>query len=324
MKLKKLMLACLLVLFPIQVLGYSEFIIPGGTSVGIEIKSEGILVVGFYKVNGKFNKGTPIIKVGDRITAVNDIKVETIDEMVKIFEENISRPTQKLNILRDNKEKTIYLELIKEDGNYKTGLYVKDEITGIGTLTYIDPETKIFGALGHNIVETNTNSTVEVRTGSIFRSSITSIDRSTSGTPGGKNALFYSNDIYGSIDKNTTAGIYGKFTTNIPNKDTLKIAKINEIEVGPAKIITVLDGTKEEYYDIKITKVDLDSNIKNIYFTVTDERLLEKTGGIVQGMSGSPIIQNDKIIGAVTHVVVSNPASGYGISIIKMLEEGEK
>jgi len=324
MKLKKLILAFLLVLFPIQVLGYSDFIIPGGTSVGIEIKSEGILVVGFYKVNGKFNKGTPFIKVGDRITAVNDTKVETIDEMVKIFEENIARPTQKLNVLRDNKEKTIYLELLKEDGNYKTGLYVKDEITGIGTLTYIDPETKIFGALGHNIVETNTNSTVEVRTGSIFRSSITSIDRSTSGTPGGKNAQFYSNDTYGTIDKNTTAGIYGKYTTKIPDKNALEIAKIDEIEVGPAKIITVLDGSKEEYYDIKITKVDLDSNIKNIYFTVTDERLLEKTGGIVQGMSGSPIIQNDKIIGAVTHVVVSNPASGYGISIIKMLEEGEK
>ncbi len=324
MKLKKLVLMLILVLFPIQVLGYSDFIIPGGTSVGIEIKSKGILVVGFYKVNGKFNKGTPIIKVGDRITAVNDTKVETIDEMVKIFEENISRPTQKLTVLRDNTEKTIYLELIKEDGNYKTGLYVKDEITGIGTLTYIDPETKIFGALGHNIVETNTNSTVEVRTGSIFRSSITSIDRSTSGTPGGKNAQFYSNDTYGLIDKNTLAGIYGKYTSVFPNKNALEVAKVDEIEVGPAKIITVLEGSKEEYYDIKITKVDLDSNIKNIYFTVTDERLLEKTGGIVQGMSGSPIIQNDKIIGAVTHVVISNPASGYGISIIKMLEEGEK
>ncbi len=324
MKFKKIMLIFILVLFPIQVLGYSDYIIPGGTSLGIDVKSNGILVVGFYKVNGFFNKGTPIIKVGDRIISVDDNRVNTIDEMVKVFEENISRPTQKLTVLRNGKEYTIYLELIKEDETYKTGLYVKDEITGIGTLTYIDPETKIFGALGHSIVEVNTNSTIEVRTGSIFKSSITSIDRSTSGVPGGKNALFYSNDTYGVINKNTPLGIYGNFTANLPKKEPIEVATLDEVEIGDAKIITVLDDMIEEYYDIKITKVDLDSNIKNIYFTVTDERLLSSSGGIVQGMSGSPIIQNNKIIGAVTHVVISNPSKGYGISIVKMLEEGEK
>ena len=202
--------------------------------------------------------------------------------------------------------------------------YVKDEITGIGTLTYIDPETKIYGALGHNIVETNTNRLVEVRTGTIFKSSITSIDRSVRGTPGGKNAKFYSGNTYGLIDKNIESGIYGEYTTKIPSKTPLKVASLDEIELGEAKIYTVLNGETLGEYSIEITKVDEKNAAKNIYFNVTDKTLLEKTGGIVQGMSGSPIIQNNKIIGAVTHVVISNPSSGYGISIIKMLEDGEK
>lgn len=314
----------LLLSFPFNVLAYSEYIIPGGESIGIEIQSKGILVVGFYKVNGKFNKGTPNIKVGDKITKIEGIDVKTVEDMVKIMESHVKEGKVLLTVLRNDKVKEIELPLSVEDGNYKTGLYVKDEISGIGTLTYIDPETKIYGALGHNIVETNTNDTVEVRTGNIFKSSITSIDRSSSGSPGGKNAKFYSSSIYGNIEKNVLSGIYGKYTIDIPSKKPLKVANLNEIEEGQATIYTVLEGEKLEGFEIEITKVDEKSEMKNIYFKVTDERLLEKTGGIVQGMSGSPIIQNDKIIGAVTHVVISNPSAGYGISIVNMLEEGEK
>lgn len=322
---KKTALSLLVLLsFPFEVLAYSNYIIPGGESIGIEIKSEGILVVGFYKVNGKFNKGTPNIKVGDRITRVEGSLVDSVKRMVDLMEEHVKEGKVTLTVLRNGKDKEIDLDLTYEDGNYKTGLYVKDEISGIGTLTYIDPETKIYGALGHNIVEANTNETVEVRTGSIFRSTITSIDRSSSGSPGGKNAKFYSSTIYGNIEKNSETGIYGKYTIEVPDKKALKVATIEEIEEGNAKIYTVLEGDTLEEFDIEITKVDEKSDIKNIYFKVTDKKLLEKTGGIVQGMSGSPIIQNDKIIGAVTHVVISNPSSGYGISIINMLEEGER
>lgn len=321
---KKICTMLLLLSFPFNVLAYSEYIIPGGESIGIEIQSKGIIVVGFYKVNGKFNKGTPNIKVGDKITKIEGVDVKTVEDMVKIMESHVKDEKVLLTVLRNNKYKEIELPLSFEDGNYKTGLYVKDEISGIGTLTYIDPETRIYGALGHNIVETNTNDTVEVRTGNIFKSSITSIDRSSSGSPGGKNAKFYSSSIYGNIEKNVLSGIYGKYTIDIPSKKALKVANLNEVEEGKAVIYTVLEGEKLEGFEIEITKVDEKSEMKNIYFKVTDERLLEKTGGIVQGMSGSPIIQNDKIIGAVTHVVISNPSNGYGISIVNMLEEGEK
>lgn len=309
---------------PLNALAYSEYIIPGGESVGIEINSDGILVVGFYKVNGRYNKGNPSIKVGDKIQEVNGKTVNSVEEMVNSMEENVDRGIASIKVLRDGKEKFIDLELVKDGGSYKTGLYVKDEITGIGTLTYVDPETLIYGALGHNVVESNTNRLVEVKTGTIFRSSITSIDRSVAGTPGGKNAKFYSSKIYGTIKKNTTSGIYGMYTDTVPDKNALKVAKPEEIELGEAKIYTVLNGETLGEYTINITKVDPDNPVKNIYFEVTDQTLLEKTGGIVQGMSGSPIIQGDKIIGAVTHVVISNPSSGYGINITTMLEEGEK
>lgn len=321
---KMLCTALVMISFPLNAFAYSDYIIPGGESIGIEIKSEGIIVVGFYKVNGKFNKGNPTIKVGDKILEVNGTTVQTVDELVTKMEEEVQDGEVILTLERDKKTKKVTLELVKEDLSYKTGLYVKDEITGIGTLTYIDPETKIYGALGHNIVETNTNRLVEVRTGTIFKSSITSIDRSVRGTPGGKNAKFYSGNTYGLIDKNIESGIYGEYTTKIPSKTPLKVASLDEIELGEAKIYTVLNGETLGEYSIEITKVDEKNAAKNIYFNVTDKTLLEKTGGIVQGMSGSPIIQNNKIIGAVTHVVISNPSSGYGISIIKMLEDGEK
>ncbi|HBA37341.1 MAG TPA: SpoIVB peptidase [Firmicutes bacterium] len=323
-KLKKCILATTFLLsFPINVFAYSDYIIPGGKSIGIEIKTDGILVVGFYKINGKFNKGNPSIKVGDRITKINDREVKTVSELAQALEEGIGE-SEHITLLRNGKEKTVTMELIEENGTYKTGLYVKDNITGIGTLTYIDPETQVYGALGHNVIETNTNSIVEVKTGTIFRSSITSIDRSVSGSPGGKNAKFYSGNIFGTIEKNEPSGIYGKYTDIPKNKEKLKVADLDEVKEGPAKIYTVLKGEQEEEFSIEITKIDKKADMKNIYFDVTDKMLLEKTGGIVQGMSGSPIIQDGKIIGAVTHVVISNPSSGYGISIKTMLEEGEK
>lgn len=314
----------LMMAFPLEILAYSEYIIPGGESIGIDIKSDGIMVVGFYKIDGKFNKGTPTIKVGDNILEVDGRGVESIDEMVDNLEKSTDDGMATLTIDRDGKTKTVELDLVLEDGTYKTGLYVKDEVSGIGTLTYIDPKTKIYGALGHNITEANTNRTVEVKKGSIFKSVVTSIDRSVGGTPGGKNAKFYSANVYGNINKNVTSGIYGVYTDDTPKKEVLKVAGVDEIEEGKAYIYTVLKGEELGKYEIEITKTDAKSDVKNIYFKVTDKTLLAKTGGIVQGMSGSPIIQNDKIVGAVTHVVISNPSSGYGISIIKMLEEGEK
>ncbi len=321
---KILILSLSLFLFPLTVLGYSDFIIPGGENVGIEINSKGIMVIGFYKVNGELNKGNPNIKVGDQIIKVGKTKVATTNELINAIDNEQKNSQVTLTILRDDKEKEIVFPLILVGNIYKTGLYVKDNITGIGTLTYIDPSTSIYGALGHQVAESNSNKTIEVKSGLIFRSFVTSIDKSTSGTPGGKNAKLDFNTKYGTITQNTEYGIFGKYTEAFPNKEKLKVASPEEIELGKAQIYTVLEDETIEKFDINITKIDQNNEIKNIYFEVTDEKLLDKTGGVVQGMSGSPIIQNNKIIGGVTHVIVSNPTTGIGIFITTMLKEGEK
>lgn len=320
---KKIKLLLLILFLPLNVLAYSDYIIPGGETLGIEIKSDGVLVIGFYQINGKFNKGTPTIKVGDYITKVNGNEVTNIASLTNLIEQNVKDNKVVITIRRKKEEKDIKLNLIKEGDVYKTGLYVKESITGTGTLTYIDPETKIFGALGHEIIESNSSKIVEIKSGSIFRNYITGIEKSKVGYAGSKNAKFYYDTKYGSIIKNTNVGIYGLYEVTLPKKSTLKVASDDEIKIGNAKIATVLDKENINYYDIRITKIDEESSIKNIYFEIIDEELLSKTGGIVQGMSGSPIIQDEKIIGAVTHVIVDNPKTGYGLFISKMLKEGE-
>ena len=321
-KLKILLIS--FILLPLNVLAYSNYIIPGGETLGIDINSNRIRLIEFYPINRKFNKGNPVIKSGDYITKVNGTEVTTVNELTAVIEDNVDDGFVEVTYNRNGKEKTSKLELIKDDDVYKTGLYVKDSITGIGTLSYIDPETKIFGALGHEIVESNTNTVVEIKSGIIFRNYITGIDKSSNGIPGSKNAKFYYDTTYGKILKNTNVGIYGIYENDLPNKELYEVATPDEIKIGKATIYTVLEGEKIKDYSIEITAINETSSIKNISFVIDDEELLDKTGGVVQGMSGSPIIQNDKIIGAVTHVVIDNPTTGYGIFITTMLEEGEK
>lgn len=317
----KIVILLLALLMPIDVLAFSDYIIPGGENVGIEVKYTGVLVIGFYKIDGKFNKND--IEIGDYITKVNGTSVNSVDELVTNIENSQVDGKVKLTLKRDNKEKEIDFNLIKKDNIYKTGLYIKDSITGIGTLTFVDPETKIYGALGHEILESTTNKSVEVRTGYIYESKVTSIDRSTNGSPGTKNAKFFYNNKYGDINKNTTYGIYGTYNKTL-DKTPMKVAYANEIKTGKARILTVTNEETVKEYEINITRIDKNSKIKNIHFEITDKELLDTSGGIVQGMSGSPIIQDDKIIGAVTHVVIENVKKGYGIFITTMLSEGER
>lgn len=227
--------------------------------------------------------------------------------------------------MRNNKIKNVSLELVENDNVYKTGLYVKDSLTGIGTITYIDPETGVFGALGHEIIESASNEQVLIKDGTIYDSEVTSINKSTDGNPGSKNANIEYDDILGNIKSNTTSGIFGKFTGDITG-EKYDIATFDEIIIGPAYIYTVTNGKVVNKYEINITKLYKNKieTAKSIAFTVTDEKLLKETGGIVQGMSGSPIVQNNKIIGAVTNVVVDNVNKGYAIFIGTMLETGDE
>ena len=309
-------------IMPISILAYSEYIIAGGENVGIEINWEGVMVVGLYEIDGKYKASEAGIKVGDIITSINNQNISNIDDMTNIISE--SKDKIEIGFIRNNKLDHTTLELTKDENNvYKTGLYVKDQIKGIGTLTYIDPNTKLFGALGHEIIEKTTGKILEVKDGKLYNSEVTNIEPSRDGNPGEKNAVFKETAI-GNIKENTNKGIFGTYQEKIPEKKFYKVALPSEIKIGEAKILTVLDKEEIKEYKINILKIsETKEKTKNLLFEITDEELLEKTGGIIQGMSGSPIIQNEKIIGAVTHVVVDNPEKGYGIFITNMLEEAE-
>ena len=319
---KSIVIIFLLLLFPTIVYAYSNYIIPGGNTIGIDVKNDGVIVIGFYKIKDKYNMND--IVVGDIIKKINNNPISSVNDMVLEIENNIKDDKVNMTIIRDKKEIDIDFKLIKDNDTYKTGLYVKDSVSGIGTLTYIDPGTKIYGALGHEIIEGNTLNRIEVKSGTIFESVITSIDRSSVGYAGTKNADFYPKNVFGNISKNTISGIYGTYTKDIIESELMEVGLPNDLKIGDAYIYTVLDGNKVNKYKINISKINTSSKIKNIYFEIVDEELLKGSGGIVQGMSGSPIIQDDKIYGAVTHVIVNNPKTGYGIFITTMLEEGEK
>ena len=324
-KFKNLTLALILTIFiiPQTILAYSKEIIASGETVGIKLNTDGILIVGSYEINGHNSLVEAGLKTGDIINQINNKDVNTVEEMVNIIN-NCNCDNLKIVYERENKNKKTTLNLYEDKGVLKTGLYVKDSVSGVGTLTFIDPNTKYFGVLGHEIADTATGEIIDIENGTIFDSKITGITRSSDGNPGEKNALLYSDKIEGEVYENTKKGIFGKYTNAFDTSKLYKVANIDDIKIGNAKILTVLDGVDVGEFSIKITSVNKTKDkLKNIQFEITDETLLDKTNGIVQGMSGSPIIQDDYIVGAVTHVVVNDPHKGYGILITNMLEEAE-
>ena len=320
MNLKKrlLILFSLILLFPINTFALSKYLYPGGENLGITIRSNGVLVVGFYETDVKSD-----LKIGDLIVSINDTSVTSINDMLSHIETNNNTIKLDIGFIRDSNLMHTTLNLKRDtNGVFKTGLYVKDSITGIGTLTFIDPSTNRYGALGHSVTDSKTNVRFDVKDGEIFKSVVTNIDKSRDGYAGEKNAKFYFETVYGTIDSNKETGIYGTYKNSYNLKNVLEVASIKDIKIGKAIIRTTLTDNKIEEFEIEVLSVD-ESGTKNILFQITDEDLIKRTGGIVRGMSGSPIIQDNKIIGAVTHTVVSNNTKGYGISIIKMLESME-
>ena len=313
----------LLLIIPLNIFAYSDYVIVGGETIGIEVNSKGVLVVGFYKINNSFIAKDAGFAIGDVITKVNDKTVENIDSIVSEVEKSNKKAT--FTIMRNNSTKEINLNLSEDENNVlKTGLYVKDKINGVGTLTYIDPESRIFGALGHEIIESTTASKFEIKDGKIYDAKVSNIVKSRDGRAGEKNANYDRNIIKGIIEENEISGIFGKYNYDINADNKLEVGKSSNVKTGEAKIRTVIEDDKVEEFTINILKLDEYSKTKNILFEITDNRLLEKTGGIIQGMSGSPIIQDNKIIGAVNYVIVNSTSKGYGIFITTMLEEGEK
>ena len=321
---KKISLILLTFIIPFNVLAYSDRIIAGGDNIGITLNTDGVLIVGTYEVEGTSPAKDAGLKNGDTIKSINDSKISTIDEMAnKISEANSVEVT--IEYMRKDSLKKTKLKLYKDENNvYKTGLFVKDSITGIGTLTFIDPNTKKFGALGHEILEQSTGKILEIKDGKIYDSTVKGIIPSSDGQPGEKKAEYNADKVIGNAKENTTQGIFGDYTNELNDKKTYIVASPSEVTKGKAQILTVLENKEVKEYDINIIEImDTKSKNKNFIFEITDEELLEKAGGIVQGMSGSPIIKDDKILGAVTHVVVNDTHKGYGIFITNMLEEAD-
>ncbi len=310
---KPIFLLMLLLVIPCYTYAYSEYVIASGENIGIKLKTKGIIVI------GKYDDSNTQLKKGDIITSINNNNNINIDSFTKIISNNRGKSVT-IGYIRDGYESKTKLN-INEDG--KTGLYLKDTIAGIGTLTFIDPQSKVFGALGHEIIDSTSGIILESNGGNIYESKIINIKRSDNGNPGEKNASIDNNTIMGDIDTNTNKGLFGDYQEEIDETKLYKVGTKDDIKLGKAYMLTELKDNVVKKYEIEILKIDKKKNIKNIMFKVTDTRLLE-VGGIVQGMSGSPIIQDNYIVGAVTHVVVDDPLRGYGILITNMLEEAEK
>jgi len=321
-----LFLTILTIFIPSLSLAYSEKVVLGGENVGIEIQTDGVIVVGFYNVNNKKINQNNNIALGDVITSVNDKEIKTIDEMVKEIDFAINKQEEvKLTLQRNQRKIKTTLQLdVDNNGVYRTGLYVKDKITGIGTITYIDPANNVYGALGHEIVESFSGSKVDIKDGKIFASVITGISKTTKDKTGEKEASLDKEKVFGSINKNTRNGIYGKYAVKYDQKQLVEVASKDKVKLGEASIYTVLDGSTKEEFKINIIGIDMNAKTKNILFEITDNKLIDKTNGVIKGMSGSPIVQDGKIVGAVTHAIQNKRAMGYGIFITTMLEEGDK
>lgn len=311
-------------------------VVPSGEAIGVRIESKGVLVVGLSSitdVNGK--RCSPAadagFEVGDKIIDIDGSTVEKERDIVDYLN-NRQNMNDKIKIMVDREgiRHEFNIKPVKciEDNMYRIGLWVRDNIAGVGTMTFYDPKTRIFGALGHGITDIDSGVLVDINTGRIIKSKIASIQKARKTVPGELVGIFYDNDdAYGVIEKNTNFGIYGKLSKrrNINRSKPVSVGLNSQIKEGPAKILTTIEGSKVEEFDIEIQKVmkQRSSESKSMIIKITDEELIEKTGGIVQGMSGSPIIQDGRLIGSVTHVLVNDPTRGFGISIEWMLKEAD-
>ncbi|WP_374721525.1 SpoIVB peptidase [Peribacillus tepidiphilus] len=309
-------------------------VLPGGQSIGVKLNTMGVLVVGHHLIETKDGKKSPGeiagVKSGDIITEINGKKImgmNDVSEHVQSAGED-GKPLE-LVILRDEQRiKTKLVPLKDQNENiFKLGLYIRDSAAGIGTMTFYHPQSKKYGALGHVISDIDTKKPIVVKDGQVVRSTVTSIEKGSNGNPGEKLARFSSEkEIIGTINRNSPFGIFGKLNKQILNgmmDKPLPITLSHQVKEGPAQILTVVDGSKVEKFDIEIVSSIPQKfpAIKGMVIKITDQKLLKKTGGIVQGMSGSPIIQDGKLVGAVTHVFVNDPTSGYGVHIEWMLNE---
>ena len=294
-------------------------VIPLGNIIGIKLYSDGVLVIGMTEIEGKKPYENTGIREGDLITKVDNVQVTTTQALIECVNKSKGQNV-KIQYIREGTEYIANIEPVKtKENKYKIGLWVRDGAMGIGTATYYEPESGKIATLGHGIVDRDTDKLITIESGTLLTSTITKIKKGEEGIPGEIRGVINDSQKIGNINLNTEFGIYGKLEeTNrlgIDTTNVLDVALKNEIKTGKATILLMLeDGIRKEY-EIEIKKIyknNTEDN-KSMLIEITDSELIEKTGGIIQGMSGAPILQNGKFIGAITHVLVNNPIQGYAV-----------
>lgn len=299
-------------------------VIPVGNIAGVKLYTNGVLVVGMSEIEGKDSKkykpyeNTGIVE-GDTIIKIDEKQIDSTDDLIQTV--NMSQGKNiKVKYVHEQETKECSITPIQTSNDeYKLGLWVRDSAAGVGTVTFYEPSTKTFGALGHGITDIDTNELIDIASGEFITTRILNITKGESGTPGKMQGTIENQKNIGKISKNSKFGIYGTVdnlsSLNVDTSKEMQVASRDEIQTGKAKILCSLDNQKPQEYEIEIQKIFKENNYdnKSMQIKITDEELLEKTGGIIQGMSGSPIIQNGKFVGAVTHVLVNNPQEGYAV-----------
>lgn len=307
-------------------------VVPMGKAIGMKMYTEGVLVVGMSEINGEKPYEGSGIEAGDKIIEINSEEINNTDELIECVNRSEGN-TLEIKYVSDDEEKIANIEPIKTGNNeYKLGLWVRDAAAGVGTLTFYEPSTGNFAALGHGINDVDTYELIDIASGKLVTTNIIDIVKGKDGNPGEIRGTVDNGKTIGTIDKNTAYGVYGKITNDITRNENLsnemEVANRSEIQEGKAEIMCELENGKIENYEIEIQKIfkENNENNKSMLIKITDEELIEKTGGIIQGMSGAPIIQNGKFIGAVTHVLVNDSSLGYGVfadMMIKQMREVE-
>ena len=303
-------------------------VIPMGRTVGIKLFSDGVMVVGFGEVTAADGSHTPAkdcgLKEGDIITHINREEVDSIEEVQALLQQ-VGDQAMSIRAVRDDKQVQFTAQAVQcsADGQYKLGAWIRDSMAGIGTLTFADPETGLFGTLGHGINDVDTAVLMKLQSGAITPASVAGVTKGQNGRPGELRGTFSASQTLGTLYANTQSGVFGylqdpEAITGTP----VPVAEEDEVHTGQATILSNVSGTQVEEYTVEILKVYDDSkDTRDLMLRVTDQRLLEQTGGIVQGMSGSPILQDGKLVGAVTHVLIDHADRGYGILAQNMLDQ---
>ncbi len=302
-------------------------VIPIGHTVGIKMQAEGVLIVQLTEVQGEDGTHAPAkeagIQEGDLLLRAGEIELRSNDDLQKQVALSAGHPIER-TVQREKETKKLAVTPCRDKtGAYRIGVLARDSMAGIGTLTYVDPETGAFGSLGHGICDSETGVLLPLQDGTIIRSTVSSVQRGKAGDPGALQGEFSSEKALGTVSDNTESGIFGTMTDDSLYRELkcVPVASADEIRVGDAEILSNVEGDTVQRYSVQIVKVYPadDEYGRGMMLRVTDPALIKKTGGIVQGMSGSPILQNGKLIGAVTHVLVDDPTTGYGIFLENML-----